>query len=949
MQSSTISKAVKYALVVGATTAAFTGQAIAEEGVERIEVTGSRIQRAEFASSSPISSFDASDIEKSGVASVDEFLKFIPSTSGFQLGATTNNGNDGAKKIDVRGLGFNRTLVLINGKRTIGDVNGDGAVDLNQIPLSMVKRIDVLRDGASTIYGTDAIAGVVNIVLQDDFEGIRVSASYGAGTEDWDAKQKILSILMGAASDKGHINVAMEYSTQDELLQGDRDWAHDALWPIASYDDDGNVTGFEAQPSGSSNSRTIRLNAAQRAAIVAAGGPDSGNWIVDAETGQVRPFTPSDVYNYAPVNALITPNDRYQFALTGSYEVADQTQAYVEALYTHRESHQRLAPDASFGQGPSNQLVWDNPNNPFNDAASNPWGVDFSADSNEAAMADSKDLQGIYINRRFTETGGRMYSQRADTYRLLTGLRGELTDSISWDVSYTYAYNEQLDNTTNLHRKDRWQTIVNESACMEDPACAAVGVLDPFSDYGTITAEQLNYLTAKSLKDFYWGELNHWIATISGDTYDMVELPGGAIGWAAGYEYRKEKGEFIPDEFSSEGLTTGGASDPQSGGFSVDEFYVEAYLPVLDTLSFEAAIRYSDYSTSNGDSFDSTNYKIAFDWNPIEEVKFRGNFSTGFRAPNISELNQNQSSSFPTVDALCEFADIRGDLTPTQLANCNADAYTGEFGFAYQPTYTTEAPEEGLKPEESESYTLGVVVSIPGFDSFNVSLDYWSIEVDDLIGATDYQLLYNSCMDSVGYTAPSCAAFNIEDSGPHNSWGAPGDATYSFGNVGKLETDGFDLEVDYLTDVDWGFVNSFGVRFSGTYYNSRKETWTELGLTREMIGKAYPFEVYPEFKATTSFSFSGEDWNAAWDVRYIDETTDALRPATTTDDNIADSVFYNDLSASYSYANARFNLGIYNLFDEEAPRYHSGFNANTAPGTYDTIGRRLFASVTLDF
>ncbi|MCL1036672.1 TonB-dependent receptor [Shewanella submarina] len=940
--------AVRVALLGAAASAAMTSSAVIaeEEGVERIEVTGSRILRAEFESSSPISSFDASDIEKTGVTSVDEFLKFIPSTSGFQLGATTNNGNDGAKKIDVRGLGFNRTLVLINGKRTIGDVNGDGAVDLNQIPLAMVKRIDVLRDGASTIYGTDAIAGVVNIVLQDDFEGIRVNASYGAGMKEWDAEQKVLSILMGAASERGRITVAMEYNSQEELKQGERDWAHDALYPNAIYDDDGNVTGFKAVASGSSNSRTIRLNRAQRDAIVAAGGPDTGNWIVDAQTGQVRPFTPSDVYNYAPVNALITPNDRYQFALNGSYDISDSVTAYMDALYTHRESHQRLAPDASFGRDPAYQLVFDNAKNPFNNAASNPYGVDFSADSYADAQASGSDLQGIFINRRFTESGGRLFSQRANTFRMVSGLKGDIGDSMSWDVSYTYAYNEQLDNTKNYHRKDRWQTIVNESLCQADSACAAVGTLDPFSDFGAITPEQMAYLSANSLKDFSYGDLRHWIATLSGDTFEYFELPGGSVGWALGYEYRKEEGEFIPDEFSSEGLTTGGASDPQQGGFSVDEIYFETYLPVLDSLSFEAAVRYSDYDTSAGVKFDSTNYEIGFDWRPLDFMRFRGGYSTGFRAPNISELNQAQSTGFPQVDNICEFASIRGDLTATQLANCNADGYTGELGFAWQAGYTTLAPEVPLKPEESKSYTVGTVINIPGFDNLNVSVDYWNIEIDELIGSTDYQLLFNSCMDSVGYSAPSCAAF---DGNNPLDGGLPADATFSFGNVGKLETDGIDLDIDYKTDVEWGIIDTFGVRFAGTYNMSRKETWVELGLTREMVGNAYSFSVFPEYKATTSFNVGGEDWNVFWDVRYISETTDALRPASITDDNIADSIFYNDINVSYNWKNVGFNVGVYNIFDEDAPRYHSGFNANTAPGTYDTIGRRLFAGITVDF
>lgn len=955
MQNNKVAKAVKYAIACSViSTGLSTGVAIANEdtegkNVERIEVTGSRIQRAEFESASPVASFDAEDIAKTGLTSVDEFLKFIPATSGFQLGATTNNGNDGAKKIDLRGLGFNRTLILINGKRSIGDVNSDGAVDLNQVPMSMVKRIDVLKDGASTIYGTDAIAGVVNIILQDDFEGVRVSGSAAAGTSEWDAKQKTFSVLMGTASDKGSLTVALEYNSQEELKQGERDWAHDALYPRATYDDNGNVTAFNPVASGSSNSRTIRLTDEQIAAVVAAGGPEEGNWVVDSASGQVRPYNPdTDVYNYAPVNALITPNDRFQIALNGKYEVADGTNAYVDAFYTQRESLQRLAPDASFGRQ-DRQYIWDNPNNPFGAADRNPYGVDFSASSLEEATADP--LKGIHINRRFTESGGRIFTQKAHTYRILAGLEGEVGDGMFYDVSFTHGYNEQLDNTKNYHRFDRWQMIANAPNCAASTDCSEVGLLNPFADFGTITPEQMAYLSANSLKDFSYGELRHFIATLSGEI--ETDFGGGFIGWAAGFENRKERGESIPDEFSAGGLTTSGASDPQKGSFSVDEVYFETFIPVADSLSVEAALRYSDYENNQGQSFDSTNFKVSVDWRPLDNLKVRGGISTGFRAPNITEMNQDESTGFPVVDNICEFLEIRNDLTDTQRANCTlANGRSKELGFAWQATYTTKAPDDAsLVPEESVTTNLGIVYTAPIDDNLVFSIDYWRIDLENVIGATPYQLLLNSCMNSEGLKGAACSAFPTGSDGVARplAGGLPNEATYAFGNVGELDTSGIDFELDYSTEADLGFTDRIGVRVSGTYNIERVETWVELGLERDMVGNAYPFEIYPELKFTTSFIFGGDNWDANYDLRYISETTDALRPGSITDDNIADAVLYHDVSASYSMDNARFSVGISNLLDKDAPRYHSGFNANTAPGTYDTIGRRLFASFKLDF
>lgn len=642
-----VASAIRLAMMLGATTAASisTSAFAAEDGaeeVERIQVTGSRIKRSEFESSSPISVFESKDIMASGVASVDEFLKDIPSFSGFQMGASTNNGSDtGQKKVDLRGLEFNRTLVLINGRRQIGDVNGDGAVDIGAVPIGMVKRIEIFKDGASTIYGADAIAGVVNIILKDDVEGVEMTVNWGAGTEDGQAENVGFSIVAGTSSEKGSLTMGIEYSQQKEMKQDAKSWAQETLYPILQSDGT-----FKAENSASSNSRKITLQNPV---------PGVGStYIVDEATGDIRPFGQDfngnrvdDTYNYAPVNALVTPNERFQFAANGKYEYIADHEIYMETMYTRRTSHQRLAPDASFNTpGIDQKIPASNPHNPFGDNANNPYNV-----SGEA----------VTLNRRFTESGGRIYQQSADTFRMVLGGQGYLSDNLGYDLSFTYAENETLEETKNLHRIDRWNIMVDPAQCNANDACtAAVGAdgFNPFAPYGTITDDELGFLMANSLKNLSWGRMMLFQAGLSGEV-ESVDFGAGSLGWAAGYEHRMENGRFSPDEFMAEGLTTSGASPAQEGSFKVDELYVEVNMPLTESLNLDASLRYSDYDTVG----DTTNFKIGADYQVLDWAKLRGGFSTGFRAPNITEINQVEEADNPVVENWCEFMDRRTDIT----------------------------------------------------------------------------------------------------------------------------------------------------------------------------------------------------------------------------------------------------------------------------------------------
>ena len=896
--------------------------------LEEIVVTGSRIARQGFSSSSPLAVFDEQDITLSGNSSVDEFLKYVPQFTGYQMGKSTNNGSDqGQTKIDVRGLGFNRTLVLVNGRRTIGDATYDGAVDINTIPEAMIKRVDVLTDGASSIYGSDAIAGVVNFVLDDEFEGVRITTDYGAGTQEWDAENYGISMLAGAGNDRGHIVFSMSWSKQKELLQGERDWAADSFYPLLEPDGT-----FKLYGTGSSNSRTIRVDS----------GDAAGSWIYDTALGTARPYSATtDSYNYSLVNALTQPNERYQFATMGKYEIAENTEAYFEGMYTRRTSHQRLAPDASFNaadvETPNNGTQNNDfvpANNPYN-----PFG--------SVACSNDADVCGIdvRVNRRFVESGGRIFSQKADQYRMVWGVRGELEDMFKWDVAYTWAETQTLDETLNYGRFDHWATAVDPVACAADADCAAAGVLNPFGDYGTITPAQMAYLTTGSLKDLYNSSLKMVELNLTGE---LSELDGGNIGWAAGYMHRRESGTYSPDEFIASGLTTGGASDPLEGAFTADEVYGEMLFPVLDVLSFDASFRWSDY-----DSVDSskTTWKLGADWEAFDGFRLRGTIGTGFRAPNIAELNDTGSTTFPVVNNPCEFGDralAAGEISQTLYDNCQAIGMdttdAGEFGGQWQSTQNYLAPSSPLKPENSDNFTFGFVWDMDVLGGGLVfSTDYWNVEVEDVIDVPNANALFNQCLASEDMsTSAACAVWD-----PIQYWGvAAGDLLTEYGNLGTLETDGIDFSASFSKDLRNGL--GFNAKVDVTYLMSYK-SGTNLDSQIEQAGTADGFGVFPEWRATTDLGLAGSSWSADLIFRWLSECDDLWRAPSTTSDAKAEAMLYTDLVGTYIWNQLRITAGINNVFDKDPPYFHSQFNANTEPGLYDVIGRRLFVSATYEF
>lgn len=972
---------------------AFAGAAAGPVVKEEIFVTGSRIGRNAFDSSSPVDVFTSQDFKISGATSVDEFLKEIPAFTGFQYGTSTNNGNNGVKMVDLRGCGVKRTLTLVNGRRQVGAFVGGpseiGAVDLNTVPLYMVERIEVLKDGASTAYGSDALCGVVNVITKKNYDGAEINANIGWGTDDWDAKDYGIDAQIGTSSDKGWVMVGGRYQEQKEMLQESRAWAQEALWPLLDTSN-GSFTAFGL---GSSNSRTVRAGTELRNQIAAspAGiaefptGTAPSSWTPDS--GSVRPYNAmTDAYNYSPVNAIITPNETWNINGSGEYSLVDSSRAgpvtlFGEIGYTKRKSAQRLAPDASFNTipdqfcdtvlqpgdvvdptdptcptGVNRDNDWvpaSNPFNPFgvNGATLNPYGVSGF---------------GTRINRRLTESGGRRFIQEVNTLRIVTGLDGEFNNGIGWEVAYVFADNHETQETKFYHRFDRWQTAVDPAACGADADCASVfadtgGVFNPYSTFGTITPEQITYLSVGSLKDITNNRMQQFQINFNGEAF---ELPGGPMGWAAGYERRKEDAAYSPDEFSAQGLTTSGANNPLGGSLTAGEFYAEARLPLADgaafanSLDIEFGIRYSDYDGGVGDT---TNGRIGIDWGIVESFRIRGVYSTGFRAPNIVELYGGNQTDFPVVEDPCELWPLRENVSQNVIDNCVADGFgvtdpndldevsaVTEYGFQWQATWTQLAGGQ-LEPEESENVTIGAVWA-PVDSGFQASLDYWSIEIDGYIDAPTYNSVVAACYEQPNATrdsAPICEPFG----GTYRLFGffAP-DGEVTLRNQGILTTSGIDFAFDYTTQVEWGPISNLDLSLLGTYLLEREEDFPIFGTTIDKAGTASgDGEVYPEWKWNTWAGIGGEAWTFGWKMRYYSEADELWRPCNLTDDCKAEDMLYHDLKFSYQWEQIGVNVGIDNLTEEDPPRFHSAFNANTEPGVYDVIGRRLWARLNWTF
>ncbi|EKE68740.1 TonB-dependent receptor [Gallaecimonas xiamenensis 3-C-1] len=907
-----LANSVRWAMFAGAAAAAVTAvpsyAADGEEAVERIEVTGSRIKRTDIESASPVSVFTAEDISNSGYSTIEDFVQNIPAISGVQFGASINNGSSGYATASLRGLGDSRTLILVNGRRVVNN-------DLNLIPVSFLERVEVLRDGASTIYGSDAIAGVINFITKKDFDGVEFTAQTDR-TSKGDGEIQRYALTMGANSEKGNAVINMEYTKRDTIWQRDRGFAD---CPLAEDDGVKYCTG-----SGTTTPANVNLDGTGTF-------PKGAYVVID---GVPRPFDgATDAYNYAAVSYLVTPQEVFSFNATGNYEISDggfsSVNAFTEVAYSNRQSEQLLAAEGTFwGQ----VVPEDHPDNPFG--------------------------QDVVISRRLAETGGRRYTQDADAYKMLMGFEGYFQNGWSWDVSYNYQRFVDASVEYGLGNPERFNTLVNKDLCDADDACP--GLWNPFAK-DTLTPEMIAYATIPN-SPVTRQEMRTFQANLSGDFGDF-ELPGGAIGWAVGYENRYESYEEQLDGAAVIGQIYNQPSDSTYGDFRVDEAFAEFELPILsgmpfaEKLTFSAAIRWTDYNYL--DSSDTTT-KFGIEYAPIDGLLLRATKAEGFRAPSITELFSAEIQNNPSYNDPC--TNWGSSTNAIIRANCAADGVDPDYVATSNQATSVSGGNADLKPEESDSFTAGIVYTPTFFEGFNMAIDYFDIEIDDAIGSPGPGNIINACYNSQDFSSPLCDLIQgpsyfgqapLPGSKYRSVLGPVAGILDKSANLSTFTTKGYDFDFSYTTPVIGGDLN---LSLEGTYlkeYNylafEGEEMIKAAGKVAEDQNASGRKGAFAKWRANVNIGYSTDNFSVFWTSRYMSATDSYVYDADALD-NTADAIWYHDVQGTYYLGeNYSVTLGVRNLFDEEPPYVSDYEDMNTINTSYDTAGRYMYARFTARF
>ena len=914
---------------------------------DRIIVTGSRIGRSELTSVSPITVVGADDLNVQAVRTLEDFADQITFAPGGETTSRVNNGSGGQATISLRGLGPNRTLVLVNGRR-VTPANTGGTADLNMIPVSLIGRVEVLRDGASTVYGSDAIAGVVNIITRDDVEGFEAFAQYDV-TGEGDGQIYRYGATFGRSFDGGRFTANVEYFDRGTILQGDRPfsacpWAEVGGQLICG----GSGTAYPGQifPSGPGAVNNIN------------GG---GGVILDPATNTLRAFTPADGYNFAARSYMVTPQEVWSGFFDAEYDVLNsdrfgQVTAFGEFMFAQRSSQQQMAPVGTFWFP---LVPAFHPNNPTG--------------------------EDVFVARRLAElSSGRFFTQDASSWRSVFGLEGMLPAGIFWDSSLSYGrYVDArvIDGQANPVRAA--EVLCNDPASLAAGACQTPANLiwDPFRT-DTLTDTIANYFLVRHSPVSRQTRLS-FQANMSGDLGGL-QLPGGEIGWAVGYERRRDTGEFIPDGAAQIGQIYFVSGNSTQGEITSSEFYGEIRLPILSGVEFaellavELSARSSSYDVSGtnvNSSFDSNTWAIKGEWAPNDQVRVRASFSTGFRAPSIGELFAPQAQTAVQYTDPCVNYGTSG-ASATVVANCQADGLPTNFTLTSTQASGVVGGNPNLSPEESEGYTIGVVFTPSGtpiLEDFTFSADYFNFELTNAVGSADVNTIVSQCYGSANFSDPLCALIagpgytGVTGSALAAPYPGPGGARRSAvgvvagvlltnANLSTYNTSGVDIGIDYAGPTFDIFQSNaqFVAGIDVTYLESFSYQVLPGGATSEYAGTFAqdPFTTtpasFPEITALLRMGIVGDNWQFNYVGRYIDEVVDfSSNPANISND--AERVMYHDVQAAYDFVDSGVGLtfGVRNLANETPPYVSNNDDMNTINQTYDTAGRYFYGRVTI--
>jgi outer membrane receptor protein involved in Fe transport len=1039
-QTNLINRSLRSALLLGAASAAAISVSLPasaqDQSTETVIVTGSRIPQQGLYSASPVTAVGQQEFKYEGTTNVADMLNSLPSVTVDQSGSF-DNGATGTATVDLRDLGAKRTLVLVDGTRLAPGDPADPVADLNNIPTALVDHVEVLTGGASAVYGSDAVAGVVNFIMRKDFEGVEFDGQYGVSQNNnnnsyaqglfnsagftnpltgatvnapsgsvFDGENQNWSLVMGTntADGKGNVTAYLGYQVQEQVTQGDRDFSACTL---------AEATPTSRVCEGSPTfSYYVDLDTAE------AGGSGysffgTGNG--HTGSGKFIPFTgaPNQYFNFAKYQLLERPDTRYTGGFMAHYDVNKQLSIYSSMMFMDDRTTSQLGPSGVFyGTGPISGAYDTNCTNPFltgqelalvcgqitpttpysgggtyftKYGAAGPFGNGYDTGNNGAGNL-TPGQAAILIARRNVEGGPRTYSLEHESYRLKVGATGEFGSGWTYDVYAQLGYTTFVESDGGQLLKNN---VINALQTTDGVTCSggAAGCvpLDIFNGFGGITPAMQTYIDSPALTQGFTkeevvsgsvtGDLGQW-----GGQSPLAKNP---VGVSFGSEYREESLGILPDETEQLGLLIGGSEQPpESGRYSVAEVFTEVKIPVIqdkpffEDLSLNGGYRYSSYSTAGATS----TYKYGAEWQPVDDIRFRASYDRAVRAPNVLELFAPQILGLFTDNDPCS---PKGNPTATVIHNCEtapgrANVPASAIGSLLLNCPASQCVELGggnmsLKPELSDTRSVGAVITPSFIEGFTATVDYFDISLTKAVGVIPEETSLAGCY-GLNATAASQAQFCplIQRTlGTHSiaiNSNVPATSGFVYAtdqNTGGEGTKGFDFEANYTTDLSKLWLNDAGsLSFSlvGTWLNSLTTTpitgggsYDCAGLYGDTCGNPTPRWRH-KFRVT---------WQSPWDFslstqwRYFGEVG--------LDSNTSQTLLAN---GSFDYVDAKIpaqnwfdvtgewnvregvslRAGVNNIFDKEAPIVSVDPSAsNTYPGVYDTLGRYLFVSATIKY
>ena len=916
----------------------------ADADVEEVIVTGSRLESPNFELNSPVASLGSEQFNLTGTVNAESLLNQLP-----QLvpgnDRTSNNPGSGIATVDLRGLGSTRTLVLLNGKRMVPSTQG-GTIDINNIPTAMIDRVDVLTGGASAVYGADAVAGVVNFILKNDFEGMELNAGYEMTTEYSDATLFSADVTFGANTSDGKGNVIFNISHTDrgEVFQADRSYTNFSQW------DDGEGGLYNGGSSGGPNT-----NIFSGAVGFGEGTVDDPattmNCTSSAVTfntdGSIRCYSSdpatTDAFNYAPFNYAQLPQERNQMSVQGHYQIDDTKRVYANAFFTSSNVPSQLAPTPIFQSGSTFTLD----GNPFLPDATQIILSEAFGDGVDTDADGIDDTATAYLRRRMLEVGPRITDDTINTHQFTIGMDGTLANGMNYDVFYSDGWMQGAGTQDgNVSRTAFLQAlnVVDADTCTDTSGgCVPMNLWGQ----GNISAAAADFIRIKVAAAYDY-HLKSMGATLSGDT--GFDLAGGDVYFVAGLEKRSEDTDYRPSQDLHTGNIAGFNGSPASGGgFDVTEVYGELSLPFTDKFQGSIALRDSDYS-----SFGSQGtHRLDFGYELNDVVKFRTSYNLAVRAPSIGALYAPAGESFPGANDPC--SSLGTVQTDAVRAICEAtgvpasEVFSQSINLPAQQVRSLVGGNPNLKPEEADTFTYGVVLTevLPGLTA---SIDVYDIEINNVIAAFGGSAanVLNTCYGISGTTGGAGSAFC-------NVINRRSDGTIEYvellaQNNAVQTVEGIDILASYdavIMDRDVRFNLVGSVLNDNTFVAFAGDT--PVVCHGEFGGECG--EPMPEWqhRLTAMTNVLGGTMQVTW--RHIGETDDDGSLGYTLHMPKLDKMNYIDLTYSAPVGkNGSYLIGFDNLLDEDAPILGDNQEqSNTWPATYDVFGRTIFVKYTLNF